>query len=402
MRIPDTLCRRISGALLAGGVLLALTASPGLSAQDVDSRWLPWLGCWQAAEAVAEAPLLCVRPLTESPGVELITWSDGKITSSEAILADGLPRDSNREGCQGLEQAEFSGDGQRVYLKSQYVCEGGVERDITGILAMVNPMEWVDIKVVDGQGQQVPWVMRYRLARATLVEAAGLAEVVQPRAEAVKAARIAASARLTDQDLAEAAAKVAPEALEALIVERKDRFAVNAESLVRMADAGVPPSVIDVVVAVSFPDRFALGAGAVDEMPQTRRGYGAIPMRIAGGYYGGGFWNPYFYNPFYHGYGAYGYSPFGYGGYGWGGYYYRPTPITVQPRGGFGGTAGRMVKGRGYTRGGSSGSSVPSTRSGGGSASGGSGSGVSSGGSRSGGRSSGGRTAVRKGGGGGT
>ena len=334
--------------------LLAGSGTSPVAAQDVDSRWLPWLGCWEAAEAGDEVPLLCVRPAAQGDGVEFVTWSAGELSSTETIRADGVARNAERGECQGLEEARFSDDGHRVYLESSYVCEDGSERENSGILAMVNPMEWVDIKSVDGS----PWVLRYRLARASRLQEAGMESVVASRASQVKNARIAASSRLTEEDIIEAAANVDGKAVEALIVERGDPFAVNAGMLIRMDDAGVPAGVIDLVVAVSHPDRFAVKAGPMP-VEEYSDEFGA-PRRI---YMGGGMYDPWWgggwfgYSPFFFGYNRYGYGygygygyPY-YGGYGYGYPYYRTTPIVVEPRSG-----GRMIRGQGYTRG-SSGSS---------------------------------------------
>src|SRR5262245_59085970 len=141
-----------------------------------------------------------------------------------------------------------------------------------------------------------------------------------------------------------------------------------------MADAGVPASVIDVVVAVSYPDRFALSRNGDIERLQAeqegRGGYGygggygrRIPLYGYPTYgYGYGYGDPYF-----------GYSPYGYG---WG-YYGAPSVIVVEPRDPE--PQAKVVKGKGYSRGGNAptGSSV----SDGGSRRGGGNSGSSSSGS---------------------
>ena len=375
----------VAGGILAGVVLLVGFAPSTVSAQDVDARWLPWLGCWEAVEGGEDAPLLCVRPGSERGGVEFVTWSLGEVTATETIRADGVQRDVEREECQGIEEASFSDDGRRVYLKSDYICEGGVVRGATGILAMVNPMEWVDVKAVEGS----PWVLRYRLARASRVQEAGMENIVASRASAVKSARIAASARLTEGDLIEAVGKVDGAAMEALIVERGDPFPVNADLLVRLDEAGVSEGVIDLVVAISYPERFAVKAGP---MPVEEYAVGGdnIPRRRM--YMGGGFFDPLYgygygyspfgYNMYGYGYGGYGYSRYGYGGYGYGGYGYQYAPIVVTPRTG----GGRMIKGQGYTPSGSGSGYTGGTarpRSG---SSGGGGSAARSGGSSSSGR----------------
>jgi hypothetical protein len=354
--------------------------------------------------------MLCVRPAADGQGVEFVTWVEGEAISTETIVADGESRGADREGCVGFEEARFSDDGHRVYLKSEYVCEDGVERGATGVLAMLNPMEWVDIKVVGENGERVPWVLRYRLASASKVDETGMTSVLASMASEVKTARIIASSQLTEEDLIEAAGKVDAEAVEALIMERGDPFRINADNLVRLADAGLPESVIDLAVAVSFPDQFAVKRGGAEPV-QPVSGYSRGPTRAFGfgvlsPYYWG--WGGFGYNPYY-GYG-YGQSPwgYGYGGYGYGyGRYYRPTTVVVQPISSA--PSGRMVKGYGYSRGGSGGGygggAAVSRGGGGGGSSAGSGSGGSrsaSPGVRSSGGSSGGRVAIPRGGRGGS
>lgn len=407
MRIKGNFRKSITGGLLAGGLLLMGTVPFGASAQNVDSRWLPWLGCWEASEAGEETPMLCVSPLPEASGVELSTWTGGELISSEVIQADGALRDVAREGCEGFQEANFSDDGKRVYLKSQYVCEGGVERGGTGMLAFANPVEWLDIKVVEVQGNRVPMVLRYRPARGSRVEEAGMHHLLADRAMSVKAARIAVSAPLSAQDLLEAQGKVDDKAVEALVAERGDSFEVDSDFLVQLDEGGVSEGLIDLVVAVSYPQRFTVTAGGPEEA-RSDRTRSALPYGAYGYRSRWSFWDPFFYNdPWSYRYGyGYGFSPF-YSGMGWYSGYYRPTTIIVddapdfEPR-----PHGRVISGRGYSRGGSgsaaSGSRAPSpsTRSAPAPSSGRSG--ISSSGARSGsGSKSTGRTAKRRGGGGG-
>jgi len=397
MRDSRILRTSVAGGLVAAAFVLVGILPSLVSAQDVDSRWLPWLGCWEASEGGTEIPMLCIQPLTEGQGVELTTWAEGENISTEAIYTDGEPRDADREGCRGLEEAWFSEGGQRVYLKSQYVCEGGIQRGATGLLAFANPMEWLDIKVVEVGGQQIPMVLRYRLARAARVEAVGMGDVVAPRAMSVKASRIAASARLTVGDLIEATGKVDSQAVEALIVERGDVFDLNGDVLVRLADANVSENIIDLAVAVSFPGRFAVSSGEPETIRADRsRGYMPMGMGSYGFRSRWSFWDPFYYNPFLYSPYGYSYSPYyyNYGGYSG---YYRPTTVIVDSNPGASGyTHGRVIPGRGYSRGGSSSGSSPSARTAPSSRSGSSA--VRSSGGRSSGSSSSGRTAKRRGG----
>jgi hypothetical protein len=405
---------------LVGGTLalsLALALPPGLHAQasaeraaaaPVDARWLPFLGCWEAEGGPVEDALLCIRPGEAPAEVEFLTVVDGEISSVDPMRADGRTYENRFEGCDGSDRAAFSSDGRRVFTHSEYVCEGGVGRSSTGIIAMVSPGEWINVEGADVEGRGAAWVTRYRLAHPDTTAALGLDGPVASRRLAVRTARRAASTPLEVDDVIEATEWVDEEVVRSWVAEDRTIFELDAETLTRLADAGVPDPVIDVVVAVSHPDRFAVdrdarvSARAPDQASREYGyGYGYRP-----GYWGwrrsAFFGGSFFYDPFY----ASSFNPWGYGYLGgWGRGFFTPGITVVRPVGSDG---GRVISGRGYTQGRSS---RPSTRSGSrpgdrGSAS------VGSRGSRSGSMTSGGaskgssskstgRKAKRRGGGGG-
>ena len=364
---------------LAAALGLAVLAVPVGAQQDgpvlEDGRWLPYLGCWVEASAL-EGPMTCV--VADGPGVALLTVEDAEVTDRKRVQADGRARPSDVAGCTGTETTEFSSTGYRVYTRSELRC-GTTERETRGLMAMVGANQWVEVRALGGD-DGVAWVKRYRLASQTRIEAAGLADRLSAQASsrAVEMARAAASRRIAVEDVIEVTARTHPEAVKAWIAENGEPLHLNADRLVALADAGVPRDVIDVAVAVSFPDRFAVGRAADGPMS---RGY-TYGGRI-GPWSGWNAWSPFYYNPYsYYGYNRfYGYDHWGVPLPGYTGYY--PTVVVVSPKGPEQ-PPGRMVKGQGYTRGssssgtqarpaGSSGSSYPSA---GATASGGSSTGV--------------------------
>ena len=163
--------------------------------------------------------------------------------------------------------------------------------------------------------------------------------------------------------MTEASAKVASQAVEAAIVESESRFNLNSRALLQLADAGVSPNVIDLMVAQSFPSHFRVErpvsaplAPVATAMPPTTGMPGAQYPYPYGTY------DPYDYYGYY-------YSPFAYPYY-WGNssYYNNPRYFisngnsTVFVNGGTiigGGSAtpssssgarGQVVNGQGYTR----------------------------------------------------
>ncbi|MXW65729.1 MAG: hypothetical protein F4Z72_01790 [Gemmatimonadales bacterium] len=382
-----------SALFVAAGMMLAAGPLATAAAQEMDERWLAWMGCWQPVRTStsADAPetLLCFRPSADEAGVEMIAVEDGEIASREVVRADGQPREATLEGCSGSRRAVFASRPGRVFMDMDQVCEGGVDRSSSGMFAMISSDSWIDARVVTVGGEKMTWVTRYRLATQSQAEAVGLGEIAADRSMAVRSLRLAASGRYSVGDIIEAQSHVDPEAVEAWIVEHETPLAVDADRLVQLADAGVSEGVIDMMIARSYPERFAVSTGGDG---------GERPWLGTAGYYdpfyGGYGWGYPYYGRFGYRYG-YGYSPFGFGGYspfgyGYGyGYGYGPTIIRTQPAN----SGGRVISGRGY----SSGTSRIGTRPTGssrGTAS------IGTSGGRSSGGSSTGRTARRRGGGG--
>lgn len=337
--------------LFAGAFLLvvAATAASPLAAQE-DARWLPWVGCWEAMGEAGAGEMLCIRPAID--GVEFLTVDGEEVVSTETLPSDGRLHAVEREGCVGSQSARFSSDRGRVFITSEMTCEGEFQRETTGLMAMTSPSTWIDVQAVEAGGRDVAWVRHYRLAPRARVEATGLSAMTSGRGMAVSTARYQASAAVSLDDVMEAREHVHPEAVKAWVAELNDPFDLDGETLVELADAGLEPEIIDVMVAVTWPEHFRLDRDAA-EADRYVDDYDRWPNRGYGPRYG--YWGSrMYYDPFY--------SRYGYGSYGYYGYY-GPSVIVVSPSDGARSTGGRMVKGRGYTRPGS----TPSVRSGGGS-----------------------------------
>lgn len=338
---------RSPGRLRAGGLAgVALTAALLLAGgqaqaqQAAGTGWLPWLGCW--AEVGEGEQVVCVQPTGEAGGAEIRTIRDGEIVEKETLRADGVRRDASREGCEGSRRADFSPDGHRVYLRFDHVCEGGVERRGTGLIAMVSPTEWIRVETTEVAGATAAVIRRFRPASGERPGVPDADDVAEDRGMSLRTARAAAASAVTVDDLIEASRELDAEAVRAWIAERGEPMDLDAEGLARMADEGVDEEIVDVAVAVSFPDQFAVERDA--------RGYDRAPAAGVGRY-GGGLAGRGYRDPFLSSYSYY-YSPFGYrfGRYGWWYGRHRSTVVVVTPRDDDG-RGGRVVSGKGYTRG---------------------------------------------------
>jgi hypothetical protein len=253
---------RVTLGILAGAWLIMMVPTVAV-AQEADSRWAPWIGCWRVVVGeAASAPVVCVVPLAGESAIEILTMLDDQVLSRESIFADGRQHEVSRGECEGWEAAEFSDDSRRVYVRSELTCGVSAPRSLTGVISMVSPSEWLDVRTVVEDGQSAPWAARYQLASRADFRAVGQDDLAGTQGAATRMARMAASIPIAPDDVIEATGKVSAETVQLWVVERGEGFALDAVALIEMADSGVPPSVIDVVVAVSYPGKFVLNEGA--------------------------------------------------------------------------------------------------------------------------------------------
>lgn len=364
----------VATALLAGMVLLAgNAATDGASAQSsiaqssqTDARWQPWVGCWEPAGAInglermPSSHMLCVLPVEGSSAVELATVDSGRVLVRERVQANGERVTSDQGGCKGWKSAQWSPGGQQLYLKSDFDCGGGLHRASTGIFAMAPDGIWLDVQGVSAQNGGGVRVIRYRSATVPDVLRDQLARVTAERELALSTARMTAARAVSTEEVVNASHAVDPAVVEAWLIERRQKFAVDSKQLVELADAGVPSRVIDALVALSYPKVFAIagssdiGMRAGDEELQANEEGGRTVYSTMMYPYGYGYSLGYGFSPFDYYYSPYGYSPYGSGfgfGYGW---YPGGGPVVIIRNPGTG-TAqaehGKVVNGRGYVRG---------------------------------------------------
>ncbi|HUH12156.1 MAG TPA: hypothetical protein VMK65_03565 [Longimicrobiales bacterium] len=350
--------------------LLAAAAPLGAQAPD-DARWLPWVGCWEAetdaalersAAADVLGRALCVRPA--GAGVELIAFDRDGTPATRLLIADGARRPLELGGCAGWESATWSADGVRLFHRSELTCPGDVVRAASGVLAMLPGEVWLDAQALEAGGERMLAVRRYRPAAAR-----DLPAMADPIGEdlvlAVATTRASAAARLSTSDVVDATRHLPAEVVQALLVERGAGFHLDAASMLRLAEAGVPGEVTDLMVALSWPERFAVETGETLRVAAREVERDSLRAPV---------YDPWrdpwvrpdpFYNP--RGYGGWGHDPYGYG------YGARGLPGTWRLGGGpvvvvrerSQDRGGQMVKGRGYSADGASSGGAAGVRSGG-------------------------------------
>jgi hypothetical protein len=320
--------------------------------EKLDTRLLPWIGSWRLLTSgvnsgqneLVQEFLLTINPGDSENSIIMKGHRDGKL-SEEKIIVDGLRHQITDDKCTGWYQYSWSENGRRLLFNSESNCPGDPLRKISGMSIFDEKGHWLDIQLLHIGEDIVTNTRKYRNVDN---------DSVTPGANAVSrisSARSASGRSFSIDEIIELSGKVESEILEAALLEAGKPFPINSKKVAQLADLKVPSRVIDIMVAISFPDKFNLQgkeislARATETQPHY---YFPGPYH----YYSDNYryfpwhWAPYDCM-------SYGYSSLGwYTGYGW--YYSLWTwhPYYTDGGGGGGGGAehGRLIKEQGYTR----------------------------------------------------
>lgn len=342
----------IAASTPAGAEPPAQSAAPPAAS----GYWSLWAGCWiltdeatdegdtpmarlfglPAPRTGGDAPArVCVT--SDAPAAATLTTTMGdRPVLTETIVADATERPLTDLDCRGWQRNEWSARGPRLYASAEVTCGDHAVRRVSGLSMMMAGPTWIDIQMIESDGQKSLRVRRYRRAPDPV------GTITTP---ARRAAAQGLNRRLSIADVTEASSKVAPEAIQAALIELKSGFDLKSQQLIELDRAGVSRGVIDLMVALSYPQRFVVdrpvsGGGGVAS-------WGAFDaFDPAWQYYG----HPYLWTSLY--------APFGYRYWGYYDNYYFNGPgfVRINPGGGTGSDTiepsgdGRVVDGRGYTR----------------------------------------------------
>ena len=339
-------------------------AAAPAQAPTVDSRWLAYLGCWRSIEIGREA-IVCLVPAAEAPAIDLVTIDSGRVIAAEQIAATGQRIETAGGDCSGWQRAQWSEVSDRVYLSSEETCPGTGTRRGTGLIALTHEGQLLYIQGNTVAAKAGVLVLRYREGPAVDLPSEVKDALTRLGAEvtATARARAAAAAALSIEDLAEASRAVNVEVLQAWLIARGSAFTLDAKRLVALAEAGVPPRITDLMIALSNPGVFVVDAsarGARRATPVATESSAGPPIYVGAPLYSG---SCYGFSGFVGWYDMFPFSSAYCGGYAFGyPYPYGWYPVTIfytgGSSGGSGGSGGfndrshgRVVNGRGYQEG---------------------------------------------------
>ena len=337
---------------LSSVVLTMLLLLPGLAApadqsavqsdESMDARWLPWIGSWRLiSEAVKEDGgsanedyLVDIRPGEDRKSIIMKSFRDEALLLETRIAADGSRQPLQDNRCSGWYTYSWSDSGKRLLFQSQSGCPAELPRFISGISIVTDNRDWFDIQLMRSGDDVAVSVRKYRSVR----------EYPNAGPGSTEAPRFAAGTSLSVDEIIELSRKVPSELLETAVLELQKPFRINSSTLKRLSDAGVQPQLVDLMVALSFPDKFSVNRRRITAV-------GREPSAASDIFYGPpsvwlpfGYWS--IYGPYSNWY--WGTPIYGYWGPGW---YVWPGGYPDGDHDGHGDNGGgRLVNGRGYSR----------------------------------------------------
>ncbi|MEO7361685.1 MAG: hypothetical protein ABI120_15245, partial [Gemmatimonadaceae bacterium] len=380
-------------AAVAASALLVTAPFASAFAQTAqpELRWRALTGCWVPEESTVVGAnavnntMVCIAPVAGTASADVATIVNKQVLHTDRIDASGQRIVKTVDKCPGWETATWSDDKNRLLLRSEFDCGDNVKVKGSGVFGIDGDGNWVQVQGTSVGTNAGARVVRYRAADVALAEGTVLKDsaMVQTVAAAPSSSlgwfRQLSGHAPTVAAVLEVSKNVDESVAQAWLSEFGKPEKLSAKELVAMSDAGMPSNLIDMMVAMSYPERFQLQARSESGVGSDARpinanfntrgngisqacfddldrfgslGYGSRLDQLNCNRYGSRY-QPYGMYPFsYLGFGGLGY---GYGNYGYGGYgtnYYGNSPIVIVTRGSDepARPRGKAVVGGGYTR----------------------------------------------------
>ncbi len=304
-----------------------------------------------------------IRLTQDGKGLEISRKVSNQPDVKELLVPDGARRPIAESNCTGWQTSRLVPDAGLIISSSEMNC-----RD-TGLLATTNvKMILAADRMADVLALKTAGQTRLAVRRLAFEKDLPAENDAQPAFVSI-VDRMALAEPWKMDTLIQLSKAIEPQVLEAVILEKKVRMDLNADSLRDMKSAKMPKGAIDLIVALAYPDKFHIekngsvelrpwivSSSSTTSAPARVAGNNSVPLIITN--YPGMFYNCYSIN------GYYGYAYSGYPG-GCYSYYsplwwdypiYVPSAIVVGPGGGgsapSGGRpdAGRLSAGSGYVQ----------------------------------------------------
>ncbi len=293
----------VSLVFLFTGTAMAQTATTGNG-----SSLAPWFGVWSIADdqsstgtASNQKNTIEIRPTTDHRGLEIMRKTPNRPDVSEFVIPDGAKRPLNSQSCTGWQAFKYVSEAGSILGSSEVTCKESGTLETATLQTFVAPdrmIEILSVKTAGRTGVAVRHLQYERDLPSTTDSQASWVGVEE---------RIPLSAPWTLDAIIQLSKSVDTQAMQAALMEKKVRLNLTQESLKQMQAAKLPKEIIDLTVALCFPDQFHIEKnGQVELRPWITSSPSAapIPSQPQGliSYYPGSFYDCYSPQGYYYGF----------------------------------------------------------------------------------------------------
>ena len=277
-----------------------------------DAAILPWLGTWTAIDETpaTRTAVLEIRPGADGRSLD-ITTKGADQPVSENIIPDGISRSVESQNCTGTHKYQWEKQAGILLGTSEIACNEA-SYSIFTLKMLTSTDRMTDILAIKTPDQTRLAVRRFAFEN----ELQPVGDFFSVRESLVLRTALAAPWDL--DKIINLSKTVETFVLEAALLERNLHVTLDTKSLRKMKSAGTPDSIIDLLVAMSAPDKFRIekneqiAVEAASPSPQSGEAY-SYSYGMGAPYYYGYYhpWNYYwsYSSPFWWGYPIYMYYP---------------------------------------------------------------------------------------------
>jgi len=309
---------------------------------------IPSNGAENREKERSEKVTIEIRATPDGKSLEISRKSAQQPDITEVLTLDGSKKQVDSKNCSGWQSARLIQEAGAIATSSEIACKESGSFATSDLKMILAADQMVDILAIKA-GEQT------RLAVRRMVFERDLVSQESRPSLATTAARTALSAPWNLETIIKLSGTVDSSVLEAALIEKHTYLKLTSKSLKQMKEASVPKSIIDLLVALSLPDKFQIRKnGQVELKPLALVSSGQMSTSYPFDY---GFWPGSFFNC---------YSPYGYYGFGYYDWllpgacysYYSPLwwdypiyfPGNPAPPGGGTGSVSRVSANRGYVQ----------------------------------------------------
>jgi len=226
---------------------------------DTKPSLKPWIGVWtfndQGSAQVLGDPsqkaIVEILPTADGLGLDITRKTSTQPDVKEWLFPDGIKHPVNASNCTGWQSSKLIAEAGMIVSSSEMNCKEAGAYSTSNLKIIVATDRMVDILSLKAGDQTRMAARQLKLERE--LAAAGSSEANVNMAE-----RMAAAAPWKMDMVVGLSKTIEPQLFEAALVEKNVQLNLNSKTLKELKKAKLPTQMIDILVALAYPEKFRI------------------------------------------------------------------------------------------------------------------------------------------------